>query len=264
MFIFHKPTVVKRSPLKNPPLRMPGQSVQEDIDRITDKFADHAVLFGLAWFAALMEWVRWIFKLPPQPLVFSALAVLVSAFVIMKAIKTRRRLRILRQARDGEKVIGQSLERLRERGYRVLHDIVGNGFNIDHVLIGPTGIYTIETKTISKPTKGCCEIVYDGEKIRVNGFMPDRDPIVQAKAQAGWIKGFLKDVITQQMAVRPVVLYPGWYVKAPSHGCEVWVLNPDVLPGFLRNERTSLDARDIQAIEGCLSVYVRKTEQIKI
>ena len=86
----------------------------------------------------------------------------------------------------------------------MLHDIVGDGFNIDHVLIGPTGVYTIETKTISKPAKGACEISYDGETICVNGLIPDRDPIVQAKAQANWLQNFLKDS-TGKFKVLPIV-----------------------------------------------------------
>jgi len=263
MLSFTRKKPSTRSPLKNQPMRIPGQSLQEEIDRKVDKFTDHAVLLGLAFFAALLEWVKWFFKAPPQPLVFSGLAALVGVFVIMKALKTRQQLRALRQGRDGEIVIGQGLERLRERGYRVFHDVGGNGFNIDHVLIGPTGVYSIETKTISKPPKGCCEIVYDGEKITVNGFTPDRDPIVQARAQAHWVKGFIKEVLTKELSVQPVVLYPGWYVKAPSYGGEVWVLNPDMLPAFLKNERPLLDSRDIQAIEGCLSVYVRKSSSAK-
>jgi hypothetical protein len=67
-----------------------------------------------------------------------------------------------------------------EKGYLVFHDIVGNGFNIDHVLVGPTGVYTVDTKTISKPARGACEVVYYGEKVTVSGFTPDRNPAVQA------------------------------------------------------------------------------------
>lgn len=65
-----------------------------------------------------------------------------------------------------------------------LHDEIGQGFNLDHVLIGSAGVFTIETKTLSKPVRGQARIKFDGERFLVNGFEPDRDPVIQAKAQA--------------------------------------------------------------------------------
>jgi Nuclease-related domain len=47
----------------------------------------------------------------------------------------------------GEELVGEVLDGLRERGWFALHDVqIGRG-NIDHVLIGPAGIFTIETKS---------------------------------------------------------------------------------------------------------------------
>ena len=37
--------------------------------------------------------------------------------------------------RHGERAVGQYLERLRESGPRVFHDVPGVGFNLDHVVI---------------------------------------------------------------------------------------------------------------------------------
>ncbi len=252
--------VAERSPLKGPPLRTPGQPVQEEIDRTFEQTLELSILIIFVAFLAAHEWMRLFFDIHPQPIRFSVIAIIVFVYCGTKMVSTIRKMRRLKQVGDGEKVLGPSLETLRERGYRVLDGIVGNGFNIDHMLVGPTGIYTIETKTISKPARGSRTIVYDGEKISVDGFMPDRDPIIQAKAQAGRIRDFLKEEIAREIPVRPVVLYPGWFVKAPRNGCGVWVLNPDHLPGFLQNEMTSLDARDIQAIEGCLSAHIGKRD----
>jgi hypothetical protein len=50
--------------------------------------------------------------------------------------------------------VGQYLETLRARGYRVLHDLIGDGFNVDHALIGPDSIFTVETKTYHKARQG--------------------------------------------------------------------------------------------------------------
>ncbi len=250
-----------RSPLKTPPLRTPGQSVQEQIDALVDKFMDHVVVLILVMVMTLTEWTRWFFQSPPSPWLYTVLNAIVAVYVVRKFFITRKALRVLKQARDGEKVIGQDLERLREKGYRVLHDIPGNGFNIDHVVIGPSGVYTIETKTVSKPGKGPCEVEYDGERVVVGGFGPDRDPIIQAKAQANWMRGFVRDTLAKSVEVRPVILYPGWFVKPQPKGVKVWVMHPDRLPGFLRNEKGILDARDIQSIEHCLSMHVRNAAE---
>jgi hypothetical protein len=208
----------KRSPLKMRPLRLPGQSLQEEIDRRFERTLQPIILMVFASVMALLEWSRWFFKSPPLPKFYTLLAVLACFYGIRKVLQTRQDFKLLKQARDGERFIGQCLERLRESGYRVLHDIVGNGFNIDHVLIGPTGVYTVETKTISKPAKGPCEIAYDGETVSVNGFTPDRNPVVQAKAQANWIKGFLKEVITEELLANPLCSLSWVVCETPAEG----------------------------------------------
>jgi hypothetical protein len=60
-------------------------------------------------------------------------------------------------ALTGERAVGQFLEeKLRPLGYHILNDLPGDGFNLDHVIIGPTGIYCVETKTRSSHTNQAC------------------------------------------------------------------------------------------------------------
>ncbi|MFB7668058.1 nuclease-related domain-containing protein [Kitasatospora sp. NPDC056138] len=48
---------------------------------------------------------------------------------------------------DGEKVVGACLERLKPAGWRVLHGIpLPTGSDIDHVVIGPPGVFTVNSK----------------------------------------------------------------------------------------------------------------------
>lgn len=56
--------------------------------------------------------------------------------------------RAFRVGADGEETVGARLEKLTDRGWYVLHSVpVGKGkSDIDHVLIGPGGVYTINTK----------------------------------------------------------------------------------------------------------------------
>ena len=52
------------------------------------------------------------------------------------------------QGADGEEVVGARLQQLEPLGWRALHAIpIGNrGSDIDHLLIGPGGVFTINTK----------------------------------------------------------------------------------------------------------------------
>jgi hypothetical protein len=51
------------------------------------------------------------------------------------------------QGAEGEEVVGQILEGLREQGWCVIHDVSFGRGNIDHIVVGPGGIFTIETKS---------------------------------------------------------------------------------------------------------------------
>jgi len=202
-----------RSPLTAPPLRNPGQSLDEEINRVLDE--DMLSYFMVAMFLlaiTLMEWLRWWLNLPPQPLLYTVITVVVILYVARKLFVLRRKLRQLRLARDGERAVGQFLEALRMRGYRVLHDLIGDGFNVDHVLVGEAGLFTVETKTYHKPAKGKPEILYDGEHVTVAGHVPDRDPIVQAKAQAQWLQNILQESTGRRFKVQPIVLYSASHV----------------------------------------------------
>jgi hypothetical protein len=253
----------KRSPLKSAPLRNPGQSLDKEIDRLLNEdFLAYPMVTMVLIVVAMLEWLRWYIRLPPQPVIFTLLALSMILFSARKFVVTRRKVRQLKLARDGEKAVGQYLEDLREKGYRVLHDLVGDGFNVDHVLIGPAGVFTVETKTISKPAKGKTEIEYDSEQVTINGYKPDRDPLVQGKAQAHWLGGLLQETTGRRFDVRSMVLYPGWFVKLLTRAprLDVLVLNPKSLPGFLEKSRAKLSLEDIKLITYHLSRYIRTTK----
>lgn len=67
---------------------------------------------------------------------------------LARAVDAKTDERAFRVGADGEEAVGPRLERLVKRGWHVLHSIpVGErGSDIDHLLIGPGGVYTINTK----------------------------------------------------------------------------------------------------------------------
>ncbi len=81
----------------------------------------------------------------------SEIALLASMFVISRYVLP------LVERRDrgatGEEQVGGLLEEMADRGWRMIHDAsLGRG-NVDHILIGPPGIFTIETKSHPGPVR---------------------------------------------------------------------------------------------------------------
>ncbi|MEJ2725530.1 MAG: nuclease-related domain-containing protein [Deltaproteobacteria bacterium] len=249
-----------RSPLKDRALRNPGEGLVEKINRLQTEDTGPYLMVGVMFvFVAVLEWARFSLKWPPQPWLFTGIAILVCCLAGIKVMQIKKSIRNLKQGQEGEKAVGQYLERLREKGYRVFHDIAGGKFNLDHVLIGSTGIYMIETKTISKPNGREAVVEYDGEKVTVAGFSPDRNPVAQAKELSRWLKDLIKESTGKSFGVRPVVLYPGWFVNEQPKGAKVWVLNPKALPGFLEHESETMSPDDVHLVSYHLSRYVRGT-----
>lgn len=254
-----------RSPIKDKPLRIPGQSLEEERRKLfEDKIESPLLLAILFVLLAAMEWWRVFFAQPPSPILFSIVAALVVAFAAWRIWKTRPLVRAIKQGVEGERVVGQFLERLRADGYQVFHDVVGAGFNVDHVLIGPGGIYTIETKTWSKPARGEPRIKFDGEQITVAGREPERDPVIQARAQASWLKGLLTESTGRPYEVFPVVVFPGWYIEQGEGTLRnMWVLEPKALAKFLANAPQRLEPEAIKLASFHLSRFVRSSEQLR-
>lgn len=166
----------------------------------------------------------------------------------------------MKQGRDGERVVGQFLESLRESGCHVFHDIVGDSFNVDHVVISNKGIYVIETKTYSKPASGNATINYDGQKILVNGKSTYRDIPVQAKAATSYIKKILNDSTGKEYDPFPVVLFPGWFVEGSGNKKgKLWVLEPKAFRKFLDAQAVKLSPEDVKLASYHLSRHIRSS-----
>jgi len=246
-----------RSPLKDAPLRYPGQSLDNEIDDVAWDVLNpimYAVCF-IAW--SLMVWIENATKTISNPYIVMVIASVTIIWAAYKYFKAKKKIELLKMARDGERIVGEQLELLREKSYAVFHDIQGDKFNIDHVVISKHGVFVIETKTFSKPIKGDAKVFYNGEKVNVNGWEPDRDPIKQAKANASWLKDILKKSTGNIYPVRGVVIFPGWFIESKSLKSEVWVLNPKALPTFIGNEPECVTQTDVNMIAFHLSRYIR-------
>lgn len=238
--------------------------MDEEIDKlINDKLDFYGLIMVFFAVYAAMEWYRWYTNPPYAPVQYTIMSILIISFSIFKIIKIKKHVKLLKLGRDGEKAVGQFLELMRESGYKVFHDIVGDKFNIDHVIICKHGIFTIETKTFSKPINGKAEIQYNGDKITVNGHETLSDILTQAKAEAYWLKNFFKESTGKEIQVKPIIVFPGWWIEnsAAGYNPEVWVLNPKALIEFIPKSRMNLANEEIHLYSSVLGRFIRNQQK---
>lgn len=254
---FHRTDQPRRSPIKFQPPRLPGQSLDEKIQHLSERF-DAKVLLGFTFILlTIFEWYRWLADLRPDPWPLTFVTLFILPFIVWASIKYRREKANHKLGLEGERTVGHVLEELRAEGYQVFHDIPGTDFNIDHVIVGPAGIFTIETKTRSKPTHGNPQIIYDGDTLRSDEGWDMDEILVQARAQASWLTNLLNQSRRTKCTVWPVVLFPGWYVKniAPNEKRDLWVLNEKAFPYFLAQEPEILSPETVDGIANSITQY---------
>lgn len=203
------------------------------------------------------EWWFYFNPAARNPVIISLLALMLLIYAGYQVWRAWFQLRQIEQGLEGEKTVGQFLENLRGKGYQVFHDLQGADFNVDHVIIGPGGVFTIETKTLSKPLRGETRLQFNGKTVSYNGKPLERDPITQAKAQAGWVKKVLSDYSGAEFGIKPVVLFPGWFIENPPGKQEIWVLEPKALPKWLANEPNVLSTEQINLASSSLARFIR-------
>lgn len=250
-----------KSPLKNRPLRNPGQSLDDEIQNFIEELLfSYLLLPCLLILFSIYDWLYWyeLVKLP-NPISFTVLSIAITIYCFIKLSIERKKLKALRLGRDGERAVGQTLDALRKKGYRVFHDLIGEGFNLDHVIVSEHGVFSIETKTYSKPVKGECKITYSDAGISINGYKPDKKIIIQVMAQKNWLEKHIASITGQKLIVKPVVAFPGWYIDNHQNKGEVWVLEPKAIPTYIENAPILLSIDNVRLISNHLSRYIRTT-----
>lgn len=108
-------------------------------------------LVGLGVLAVLTTVFGRAFGLHSALFIGAELALLATMFVVSRYVLPL----VDRHDRGatGEEQVGRLLEDLREDGWRVIHDASFSHGNIDHIALGPGGLFTVETKSHPGPVR---------------------------------------------------------------------------------------------------------------
>ncbi len=208
-----------REPFHEPLLRPPGWGC---LERRQDSLFDFAsIVGGLPVFWLGLAYVI-ITDRGAVAVGCGLAAVPLTGMGIREMVRHHREARMARLGFLGECAVAEALTPLLSKGWRVFHDVPmeveGKKFNIDHVAVGPGGVWAIETKTYSKRKN----VRGNGDGLKIEGetlVLRDgrrQEPLKQARGCARALQMACNDAATPVRFVGALVVLPGWAVGYPK------------------------------------------------
>ena len=127
---------------------------------------------------------------------------------------------------EAEEAVGAILDNTPEGNF-VIHDFNSGRGNIDHILIGPKGIFTLETKSHAG------KVSFDGEKLLRNGRPFEKDFLKQAWAQCYLVRGILAKWGITTPLPEPVILFTNAFIEVRGKAKGIEIVGIKDLPKFL-------------------------------
>ena len=234
----------ERPPEKFKLLRGPGETLRRRVQNADENLSIY--VFGGAFAPLIIAWLTLLLAVRlPKQLVLAGAVVAIVTFVICLIVSTTLLFAFLRRRRNdfigylGERSVAEHLEPLIARGYRVFHDVPAEGrnknFNLDHVVIGPTGTAIVETKTRRKKKgrEGYEEhvVIYDGQRL-IWPWADETWGLDQVRAEIDWLRKWIDQRTGIKTDVKAILTIPGWFVTERVLG-PVRVGNPKLLPNII-------------------------------
>lgn len=220
IFLFKRQIRAKKTPLNIELLRSPGQTLQGKIEDLTADILIKALFIPLVPLTIysiyatqvvlteknVSDMVLYVYLMGAAAFIFSL------SRDVYTLIKDRNLLGLGYQCKVA---VGQELTQLASLGYRVFHDFPADNFNIDHIAVGPQGVFAIDTKGRAKNRKqenDNWKLKFDGQKLMFPGWSED-EPVKQAQRQSSWLANWLEKSTGEKYKTTPVLAIPGWQIE---------------------------------------------------
>jgi len=200
-----------------------------------------------------------LFEGYPAWQLYLLLATLLAAagFALYRLICTVREWRRVRFLRDANIAVGHSLQRIAVGHGRVFHDVPTPAGVVDHVIVGPGGVYAVNVVAHRAMRRENVQLA-DGE-LR---FKPDGKtiPITDIASRTTRLEQEFRELLKNSVRVRSVIAVPGWHADSQT-GDGHLVVNERTLP-MLRGWRSEADYlmdEDVQALQQHLTKTCKRS-----
>lgn len=182
---------------------------------------------------------------------FGLFAVLFIASIVFMTVSWRRGVRRVTSffvgARGEERVAGV-LATL-PATYHVFHDFVASGRPVDHVVVGPAGVFAIETKN----WRG--KVTVEDNDVLVDGVLADRAPLRQALHEGDAVRTELTK-LGWEGAVQPVLCFASdTFAESQKIVGRVAIINAQRLAEWIRTLPEILPPEELERLVQQASVH---------
>ncbi len=243
--------------------RVAAQTLNEQVN---DKIVD---VIGLIFLSALIVTMPFAIKGVAEMFASGKLNYFLIIVIAFGLIYVARKLWVksndlikLKLGRDAELAVASELIELQSHGYQVFHDIQADGFNIDHLVVGPNGIFAIETKGRHKRIKDDTnyKVKFENNHLAFPSWFESK-PLEQAQNQANWVNKWLYESTGFNTLVLPVLCFPGWFVELKQRPPFPIVSHKQIVKTILSMRQVSLNQEQQRAI--CYQVVQRALNDSK-
>ncbi len=238
------------------------KALDDDVEGTLAMFLGLPALLTVFYLADKLKTAR---QAPGFGMIFLVLASGTLAIFAVRLFRTIQQRDTWRLGFRGERAVGEILNKLMLEGCHVFHDFpLSENWNLDHIVVAPSGVYAIETKTLNKrkSSRGqnqlSHEIIYDGKGLKFPNCY-DTEKLTQAQNQADRLAQFLGNALKESIHVKPILTFPGWYVISKGTR-DVTVLNPKMIHSTVLNAPPTLSSDQIKRIADFLDSKCRDVE----
>jgi len=194
---------------------------------------------------------------------FVLVAFLLSAFVPLTLRKVvvdfNRKVAENRKAQKAEQEVRNVLANLDERQYAVFHGLYRGFGDIDHVVVGPTGAFIVETKS----NRGDVSVDELGRLAIDRGDQPRKSYQRQATQEAYQVKDYLAEHgIQEQLFVQSILAFPfanvpdGMHLGTVNTGSYIPILGTKAILQYIYQHKASVSFTP-GLVERCRAVLQR-------
>lgn len=243
-------------------MREAAQRFRDELEALSRKQSTYlgaGVMFVCIFAVANTFEAHQLFEGYPAWQLYALLAALSGAagFALYRLVLTARQWRKVRFLRDANIAVGHSLQRIAIGHGRVFHDVITPAGVVDHVIVGPGGVYAINVVAHRAMRRESVQLTDSELRFKPDGTTVS---IADIASKTTRLEQEFRDLLKNSVRVRSVIAVPGWHAEAQT-GDGHLVVNERTLPMLRgwRNEADYLMDEDVQTLQQHLTKTCKRS-----